>query len=138
MNRGFKEISTVIVQSNALTYGTKVGGMRMLGMASGRTKEGRRKRISTVTPGLLGSRIYFLTSPDHIILLYKSLYFALWTLWPYNLTLHSVSTKHDQFSKWRHLNKDLYFIIKCAHHSKMCFIKKLLLKLFDDVGLLFY
>ena len=65
MNRGFKEISTVIVQSNTLTYVTMEGGMRMLGMASGRTKEGRRKRILTATPGLPGSCIYSLTSPDY-------------------------------------------------------------------------
>ena len=80
MSRGLKKISTVIIQSNA--YGTRDNGGRNenAGDGFGEDEEGRRKRISTATPGLLGSRIYFLTSPDHIILLYKSLYFALWTL----------------------------------------------------------
>ena len=62
MSRGLKEISTVIVRSNALTYGTKEGGMRMLGMASGRTKDGRMERISMATHSLPGSNTYSLTT----------------------------------------------------------------------------
>ena len=65
MSRGLKEISTVIVRSNALTYGATEGGIRMLVMASGRTKDGSRERISTETLCCPGSRIYSLTGPDY-------------------------------------------------------------------------
>ena len=64
MSRGLKEISTVIVRSNALTYGATEGGIRMLVMASGRTKDGSRERISTETLCCPGSRIYSLTGPE--------------------------------------------------------------------------
>ena len=57
------EISTVIVQSNALSYGTMEGGMRMLDLASRETKEEMMEGISTPTPSLPGSRIYSLSSP---------------------------------------------------------------------------
>ena len=59
MSRGLKVISTVIAQSNPLTYGTTEGRIRMLGKASRGTKGGENGKdidgnsLSTGIPHIL-------------------------------------------------------------------------------------
>ena len=60
-----EEILSVIVRSTAMASGTAEREMRMLRLASRRTKEEMQERISTPTPGLPGSRIYSLSSPGY-------------------------------------------------------------------------
>ena len=55
----------MIVRSNAMTYGTTAGGMRMLELTSRETKEKKREGISNLTPGHPGCRIYSLSSPAY-------------------------------------------------------------------------